>query len=91
MGPRCGAVASGSNAAIGAAPNAPNHKALHFSLCTDFVRDALAPSFANLKHVVTCCQFAGVLTKAPAAPMLRLLKTLMDGAAKIPLLASLYQ
>ena len=36
-------------------------------------------------------QIADVFTKAPTAPMLRLLKTLMDGAAKIPLLARLYQ
>ena len=45
----------------------------------------------DLKHVATGRQFADVLTKAPTAPMLRLLKTLMDGAAKIPLLARLYQ
>ena len=32
-----------------------------------------------------------MFTKAPTAPMLRLLKTLMDGAARIPLLARLYQ
>ena len=36
-------------------------------------------------------QFADVFTKAPTAPMLRLLKTLMDGAARVPLLARLYQ
>jgi hypothetical protein len=53
--------------------------------------DALAFRFVNLKHVATDRQFADVLTKAPTAPMLRLLKTLMDGAAKIPLLARLYQ
>ena len=84
-------VASDSNAAIGAASNPPNRKARHFSLCTNFVRDALAFRFVNLKHVATDRQFADVLTKAPTAPMLRLLKTLMDGAAKIPLLARLYQ
>ena len=64
---------------------------LEHSLCTNFVRDALAFRFVNLKHVATDRQFADVLTKAPTAPMLRLLKTLMDGAAKIPLLARLYQ
>ena len=84
-------VASDSNAAIGAASNPPNRKARHFSLCTNFVRDALAFRFVNLKHVATDRQFADVLTKAPTAPMLRLLKSLMDGAAKIPLLARLYQ
>ena len=84
-------VASDSNAAIGAASNPPNRKARHFSLCTNFVRDALAFRFVNLKHVATDRQFADVLTKAPTAPMLWLLKTLMDGAAKIPLLARLYQ
>ena len=35
-------------------------------------------------------QFAGIFMKAPTAPMLRLLKALMDGAAKLPLLARLY-
>ena len=45
----------------------------------------------HLKHVATENQFADVFTKAPTAPMLRLLKTLMDGAARIPLLARLYQ
>ena len=84
-------VASDSNAAIGAASNPPNAKARHQSLCTHFVRDALAFRFINLKHVATENQFADVFTKAPTAPMLRLLKTLMDGAARIPLLARLYQ
>ena len=84
-------VASDSNAAIGAASNPPNRKARHQSLCTNFVRDAVAFRFVNLKHVATENQFADVFTKAPTAPMLRLLKTLMDGAARIPLLARLYQ
>ena len=84
-------MASDSNAAIGAALNPPNRKARHFSLCTNFVRDALAFRFVNLKHVATDRQFADVLTKPPTAPMLRLLKSLMDGAAKVPLLARLYQ
>ena len=51
---------------------------------------ALAFRFINLKHVATDEQFADVFTKAPTAPMLRLLKALMDGAAKLPLLARLY-
>ena len=85
------AVASDSNAAIGAASNPPNRNARHQSLCTNFVRDAVAFRFVNLKHVATENQFADVFTKAPTAPMLRLLKTLMNGAARIPLLARLYQ
>ena len=84
-------VASDSNAAIGAASNPPNRNARHQSLCTNFVRDAVAFRFVNLKHVATENQFADVFTKAPTAPMLRLLKTLMNGAARIPLLARLYQ
>ena len=84
-------VAPDSNAAIGAASNPPNAKARHQSPCTHFVRDALAFRFINLKHVATDRQFADVFTKAPTAPVLRLLKTLMDGAARIPLLARLYQ
>ena len=83
-------VASDSNAAIGTASNPPNSKARHHSLCSNFVRDALAFRFINLKHVATDEQFADVFTKAPTAPMLRLLKALMDGAAKLPLLARLY-
>ena len=47
--------------------------------------------YRSLQHVATENQFADVFTKAPTAPMLRLLKTLMDGAARIPLLARLYQ
>merc|ERR1711938_225108 len=62
-------VASDSNAAIGAASNPPNAKARHQSLCTHFVRDALAFRFINLKHVATDRQFADVFTKAPTAPM----------------------
>ena len=85
------AVASDSNAAIGAAPNPLNAKARHQSLCTHFVRDALAFRFINLKHVATDRQFADVFTKAPTASMLMLLKTLMDGTATVPLLARLYQ
>ena len=81
----------GAHAAIGAASNPPNAKARHQSLCTHFVRDALAFRFINLKYVATENQFADVFTKAPTAPMLRLLKTLMDGAARVPLLARLYQ
>ena len=84
-------VAPDSNAATGAASNPPNRNARHQSLCTNFVRDAVAFRFVNLKHVATENQFADVFTKAPTAPMLRLLKTLMDGAARIPLLARLYQ
>jgi hypothetical protein len=84
-------VASDSNAAIGAASNPPNAKARHQSLCTHFVRDALAYRFINLKHVATDRQFADVFTKAPTAPMLMLLKTLMEGTAAVPLLARLYQ
>ena len=84
------AVATDSNAAIGTASNPPNSKARHHSLCSNFVRDALAFRFINLKHVATDNQFADIFTKAPTAPMLRLLKSLMDGAAKLPLLARLY-
>ena len=69
----------------------PPFEARHQSLCTHFVRDALAFRFINLKYVATENQFADVFTKAPTAPMLRLLKTLMDGAARVPLLARLYQ
>ena len=83
-------VATDSNAAIGTASNPPNSKARHHSLCSNFVRDALAFRFINLKHVATDEQFADVFTKAPTAPMLRLLKALIDGAAKLPLLARLY-
>ena len=82
-------VVSDSNAAIGAASNPPNAKARHQSLCTHFVRDALAFRFINLKHVATDRQFADVFTKAPTASMLMLLKTLMDGTATVPLLARL--
>ena len=84
-------VVSDSNAAIGAASNPPNAKARHQSLCTHFVRDALAFRFINLKHVATDRQFADVFTKAPTASMLMLLKTLMEGTATVPLLARLYQ
>jgi len=41
--------------------------------------------------VATDRQFADVFTKAPTAPMLMLLKTLMEGTAAVPLLARLYQ
>ena len=84
-------VAPGSNAATGAASNPPGAKARHQSLCTHFVRDALAFRFINPKYAATENQFADVFTKAPTAPVLRLLKTLMDGAARVPLLARLYQ
>ena len=79
-----------SSAATGAAPNPPNSKARHQTLCTHFVRDAIAFRFINLKHIATDKQFADVFTKAPSAPMLLLLRTLMDGVAKLPLLARLY-
>ena len=39
---------------------------------------------------VAAQHFADVFTKAPAAPMLRLPKALVDGVAKVPLLARLY-
>ena len=84
-------VASDSNAAIGTASNPPNAKARHQTLCTHFVRDALAFRFINLKHIATDKQFADVFTKAPSAPMLLLLRTLMSGTAPAPLLARLYQ
>ena len=84
-------VASDSNAAIGAASNPPNAKARHQSLCTHFVRDALAFRFINLKHGATDRQFANVSTKALTASMLMLLKTLVGGTATVPLLARLYQ
>ena len=84
-------VASDSNAAIGAASNPPNAKARHQSLCTHFVRDAVAFRFINLKHVATEKQFAGVFTKPPTAPMLLLLHSMMNGTAAAPLMARLYQ
>ena len=84
-------VASDSNAAIGAASNPPNAKARHQSLCTHFVRDAVAFRFINLKHVATEKQFADVFTKPPTAPMLLLLHSMMNGTAAAPLMARLYQ
>ena len=84
-------VASDSNAAIGAASNPPNAKARHQSLCTHFVRDAVAFRFINLKHVATEKQFADVFTKPPTAPMLLLLHSIMNGTAAAPLMARLYQ
>ena len=65
--------------------------AWHQSLCTHFVRDAVAFRFINLKHVATDKQFADVFTKPPSAPMLLLLHTLMNGTAPAPLVARLYQ
>ena len=80
-----------SNAAIGAASNPPNAKARHQSLCTHFVRDAMAFRFINLKHVATEKQFADVFTKPPTAQMLLLLHSMMNGTASAPLMARLYQ